>query len=241
MKIAALLTARNGSKSVINKNLYIYNNMPLYEWNVRYTEKSIYIKKIYISTDIPSIIQAYEDQTFSKKVELIVRPEYLCTDDSSHYDTIIHGFNIIEEDIGKIDYLVVLLGNAPWAFTKDVDSAISLLDGAGDKFDSCQSVSKFNHFNPFRSFRITKETGELTPIIDHNMMSFLQKKNNINDKHAFGNTYYFNGGFWIIKRHTLLKNNGNSVFSWLGQSIMPYIQEEGLQEIDAPYQLKYLT
>jgi CMP-N-acetylneuraminic acid synthetase len=238
MKTAALLTARQGSKSVPNKNLYKHNDIPLYQWNVRYASECKLIDQIYISTDIQEIFVANANGEIN--VNMIKRPSKLCQDNSSHYETIMHGLNIIEKEMGEIDYLVILLGNAPFAYTADLKLALQLFEEDKDKFDSCQSVANFPMFNPFRSFNILTSTGELRPIIDNSLMRFLQNRKNANDKNAFGEIYFFTGGFWICKPSTLRKNDGDSVFSWLGKRIMPYIQPDGLQEIDAPFQLKLL-
>lgn len=238
MKIAALLTARNGSKSVPNKNLYLKDDIPLYQWNVQFAEKSKYIQKVYITTDIPEIFSSKEQGIF--KAEVIKRPAKLCQDNSSHHETILHGLEIIEDELGSLDYLVVLLGNAPFAFTDDLDKAIQLFHEARDKYDSCQSVGIFNQFNPFRSFHKLNSTGELKPIINPSITKFLQNKKNSNDKNAFGDIYFFNGAFWIMKVETLRKADGDSVFPWLGQRILPYVQDSKYQEVDAPWQLQLL-
>lgn len=238
MQIAALLTARNGSKSVPNKNNYLKDGIPLYQWNVNFAEKSKHIQKVYISTDIPEVFKAKEQELF--KAEIIKRPASLCKDNSSHHETMLHGLEIIEKDMGKLDYLVVLLGNAPFAYTEDLDAAISLLHNSREKFDSCQSVGVFNQFNPFRSFQKLNSTGELKPIINQSITKFLTNKKNTNDKDAFGDIYFFNGAFWIMKTETLLKANGDSVFPWLGQRILPYVQDSKHQEVDSPWQLQLL-
>jgi len=238
MKIAALLTARAGSKSVPNKNLYPFNGKPLYLYNVAHALAIPSIEKLYISTNLPEIIQACQ-KTQNEKLRLIIRPETLCQDSSSHHHAILHGLEQIEKDIGQVDILIVLLGNTPHAYTEDLDKAIQGFITCFDNYDSCMSVSKMNCFNPFRAFH-QLDNGTIVPIIDSRITNFLANRKNQNDKDAYGDIYYFTGSFWIIKRETLIKNDGKSVFSWLGNRIMPYIQPEGYMEIDAFWQLKLL-
>lgn len=238
MKIAVLLTARAGSKSVPNKNLYRLNNIPLYLYNVSYAIECNTIQRIYISTDSEEIINDCRKSKHDK-LKLIVRPAALCQDDSSHYDTIIHGLNEIEKIEGQLDMLVVLLGNAPHAYPEDLTKAIQGLITCSKSYDSCMSVSKMNMFNPFRAVH-QLENGSVVPVVNPKIANFLANRKNQNDKDCFGDIYFFNGGFWICKRETLLKNDGEFVFPWLGKRIMPYFQPDGLQEVDAEWQLKLL-
>lgn len=239
-KIMALQTARAGSKSVPDKNLYKLNNIPLYAYNVRNAVASKFIEKLYISTDSQEIINTCQ-KTKNDKIKLIVRPPELCQDTSHHYDAIIHGLNEIEKENGKIDILVVLLGNTPYAYTKDLDDAIDNFIFQ-DYYDSCMSVSTFNMFNPFRAFHKFDGT-TIKPFVTQFIANqFLNQHGNkqLNDKNGYGDIYFFNGSFWIIKRETLLRNDGDSVFTWLGNKILPYEQREGIMEIDVSWQLDTL-
>lgn len=234
----ALQTARAGSKSVPNKNLYKLNGVPLYVYNVKHALASVIIQKLYISTDCEDIIKACQNSA-NEKLKVIVRPASLCQDNSSHYDAIMHGLETIEKENGQLDILVILLGNTPYAYNRDLDVAIKGFLNCYEKYDSCMSVSKFNMFNPFRSFHQLDEGG-VVPIIDERITSFLSNRKNKNDKDAFGDIFFFNGSFWICKRETLVKNEGNSVFPWLGKRIMPFFQQDGIMEIDAEWQLNNL-
>jgi N-acylneuraminate cytidylyltransferase len=238
VKIAALLTARADSKSVPDKNLYRLNNIPLYKHNIIHALKSKHIQCIYVTTDSKEIINDCNN-LIGNKLKVIVRPKSLCTDYSSHYDAIMHGFNIMEKELGPIDILVVLLGNTPHAYTVDLDRAIDEFFIGFDKYDSCMSVGLFNQFNPYRAFH-QYPTGELKPVINPKVADFMTFRKNQNDKNAFGDVYFFNGSFWILKRQSLVDNNGENIFPWLGKRIMPYVQPSEYQEVDAKWQLKLL-
>jgi hypothetical protein len=150
-----------------------------------------------------------------------------------------HGFEVIEKENGHVDFLVVLLGNTPHAYTTELDSAIDNFIFEQDRFDSCMSVSKFNMFNPYRAVH-KLDNGTVVPIINPKITTFMSNRKSANDKDAFGDVYFFNGSFWIIKRETLFKNDGDFVFPWLGKRIMPFVQKDGYQEIDAEWQLRVL-
>ena len=233
MNIFALQTARGGSKSVPNKNIANVKGIPLYLHNVLHAKNSKYIKNVYISTDIEVI----QKQASIYNYNTIVRPEELAGDQASHYDTILHGLNSIEVDINdKVDYLVVLLGNSIGAFSEDLDNAIELLLNNNDA-DSVQSVSEYNMYNPFRAYK--NDDGLLTTYLPQKFIKENTKLNNINDRSAAGSIYFFNGSFWVIKRDALVNGEGLLPFPWLGNKILPYVQDNYM-EVDAMWQLSYL-
>ena len=238
MNIIALQTARKGSKSVKDKNVYMYQNLPLFLHNLINSKNCKLINDVYVSTDDERILNYEWD--FKNTYKTIKRPTKLCQDNSSHLETMIHGLNAIEQDLGKeVDILVVLLGNTPHAYTCDLTDAIEKFQEKFDDFDSCMSVSKMNYFNPFRSFHQLMD-GSIVPIVSHNVAEFLSNNKNLNDKNCFGDIMFFNGSFWILKRETLMKHNGKSVFPWLGNKVLPFIQKSKFQEIDSEWQLKLL-
>ena len=233
MNIYALQTARAGSKSVPNKNIMDIKGKPLYLHNVLYALDSDLIKDVYISTDYNVI----HDKASHYGYKSISRPEYLCLDDSSHRDTMLHGLEEIEKDTGEVcDYLVVLFGNTLGARTIDLDNAINMITN-NPELDSVQSVSEYTMFNPFRAFKI--ENGMLNTIVDQEFIRSNLKGKLANDRNSAGKSYFMNGSFWIIKRQTLIDNNGLLPFPFLGNNIGAYIQDT-MMEIDAPWQIKFL-
>ena len=238
MNIVALQTVRAGSKSVPNKNLYMYDYAPMFMHNIIQASICKFIKDTYISTDIEDILNYRHG--YERLYKTIKRPTKLCQDNSSHLETILHGLFEIEQDRQeKVDILVVLLGNTPHAHEADLSNAIERFVQDFDKYDSCMSVGKFSMFNPFRAFHML-EDGSLTSVINPKIADFLAKNKNQNDKNCFGDIYFFNGSFWILKRETLIEHNGDNVFPWIGNRIMPYGQPSVYQEIDAEWQLKLL-
>ena len=233
MNIYALQTARGGSKSVPKKNVAHVKGIPLFLHNVIHSKNVKSIKDVYISTDMEFIKEHSEVYGY----KIIDRPEDLKGDHASHYDTILHGLENIETQINdKVDILVVLLGNSIGAFSKDLENAIDMLV-QNKEADSVQSVSQYNMYNPFRAY--TEKDGYLNTILPQEFIKEYSKLKNINDRNAAGETFYFNGSFWVIKREALIKNDGLLPFPWLGKNILPYVQDNYM-EVDAPWQLAYL-
>lgn len=228
MKIVALQTARAGSKSVPNKNITLINGLPLYEHNVQCALKSKYIEKTFISTDCKFILNNKIDN-----IELIKRPADLSTDSASHHDVMRHGLRFIEENNNtKIKYLVLLLGNSIIKDYKKIDEGIEILNKYPE-YDSVVTVSEFNMFNPYRAFNIKNNS------LQNFMNNFENYANDrSNDKNAFGNFYYLNGEFQIMRREAVL-SDGAPPFKWMGNKIYPMILENNM-EVDSEWQLKFL-
>ena len=234
MKIFALQTARAGSKSVPNKNIMEIKGKPLYLHNVLYALQSDLIEDVYVSTDY-EFIDNLKDQ-YGYKV--INRPPEMCEDDSSHQQVMVHGIEEIELRTGEdCDILVVLCGNTLGARTKDLDLAIQkMIDDPS--IDSVQAVSEYTMFNPFRAFKIG-EDGFMNTVVSQDFIKNNLKGSLPNDRNSAGDVYFMNGSFWIIRKEALYRNNGLYPFPFLGNKILPYVQET-MMELDAPWQIKFL-
>lgn len=224
MNIYALQTARKDSKSVLNKNILEIEGKPLWKWNFDYANSVRDIKATFISTDIPEIL---DETNFC-----IPRPKHMCNDDSSHYETILHGLFTIENRIqDKVDILVILLGNNRGAYPSDLQKGINELVHFPISWDSAISVGKYNMFNPYRAYKNNK--GRLNTYIPQENYPDI---NNLNNKDAYGDVYFFNGSFWICKREAIINNNGLKPFTWLGKHIYSVEQDSKIMELDAPWQ-----
>jgi N-acylneuraminate cytidylyltransferase len=233
MNIYALQTARAGSKSVLNKNIMPIKGKELYLHNAQAALESKSIKDLYVSTDCEVI----KSKSTEYGYKILDRSEKLAGDNASHHEVMKESLHQIETIIQeKIDILVVLLGNSMGCTYEDLDNAIQILI-SNPHADSVQSVSEFNMFNPFRAFKIN-DRNILETIVSQDTIQNNAKLQNINDKNSCGNTYFFNGSFWVCRRETIL-GNGLLPFTWLGYNILPYIQNP-VFELDASWQIEYL-
>lgn len=228
--IAALQTARGGSKGVPNKNILPVGGQPLYLYNVRYALECPLIEQVHISTNIPEIIEAAPRFGY----RIVHRPPELAHDEASHHDAIRHGMRAIEQAAGReVDLLVVLLGNSLGAESGDLLGAIRLLQDTPEA-DSVQSVNAFNMFNPFRAMKI--DSGLLDTYIAQDAIRKQARLSLTNDRAAAGATYFFNGSFWVCRRRAIESDDGLLPFPWLGKRILPWIQQRTYLELDEPWQ-----
>ena len=228
MFIAALQTARMGSLGVPGKNTLPVRGEPLFTHNLRAALATPEITEVYCSTDDPAIAQwARRHGVFP-----IDRPAELCGPDASHHDTILHGLAHIEGEIGELDALVILLGNAAGATPEDLSTAIRMLE-ADPRADSIESVSPFPMFNPFRAL-CRSEDGTLQTILPQQWIA-QRSRGLTNDRNDAGEVLFFNGSFWVVRRAALVRRDGLLPFPWLGRRILAYVQSPRM-ELDAPWQ-----
>ena len=114
----AIILARGGSKGIPNKNIKIFNGLPLVAWSVIQAKISKKISKIYLSSDSNKILN------IGKKYGAvpIKRPKRISGDKSRSESAILHLLN-------KINYVpdgvVMLEPTAPLRSPKDIDNCIT--------------------------------------------------------------------------------------------------------------------
>lgn len=232
-KVIGIQTARAGSKSVPNKNITVVKGMPMYKHNLNGMTGCKLVDKVIITTDIDEIFQESHP-----KLSILRRSSALSGDSASHSETIREALFKYENDNEEyFDIVVVTLGNSMSCNAHDLESAILKLTSSED-LSSVISVSKFNMFNPFRAY-VKDEDNCLTTFIPQNEICS-RSKDSINDKNSAGDIYYFNGGFWVIRREALIEEDGLLPFPWLGSNI-GYFEQKTEMEIDDHWQLNYLA
>lgn len=229
MKTFALQTVGSHSQSIKDKNMVRFNDKPLFLYNSTSSKNCKDITKSFVITDYKDIFE-YID-ILDNRIEVIKEDRSQYNSNDSHYECIMQGLKHIENYYGTFDALVILLGNNVYATSEDLSSAIKQFADTYGNCDSLMSVSKFNQFNPYRAFNIANGFAR-------NVFKSLSTKRGY--KHANGDWYFFNGTFWIVKPQVLKDNNGSQVFSFLGDRILPFVQEEGVQEVDSTWQIQTL-
>jgi CMP-N-acetylneuraminic acid synthetase len=238
MNVYGLSTARAGSKSVVNKNVMIIKEKPLYLHNLLESLATPDIKATYITTDIKQVI----DDASKHNYKVIIRPDELCQDASTHTDTIYHGLLEIERlENTTVDILVIMLGNTMNMDRNIVKQALTILNN-DVTLDSVITVIKANHFNPLRAY-IDDGNGYITTYLPQSTIIEKTTKIHLADKNSQGNILFQNG-LWIVRRQAIidakLHNIGLQPFNWFGQNIRYLEQDPRLQEIDDAYQVRLL-
>jgi len=124
-KILWLVTARSGSKSIPHKNIKLLGGHPLLSYRIKTAINTTYNHDLWISTDseeYASIAQKYGAE------RPFIRPEKLSLDDSSSSDVVLHAMEYAKKTNKGYDYIGMLEPTSPFITSKQLDTAISLLD-----------------------------------------------------------------------------------------------------------------
>lgn len=246
--IAALILGRGGSVGFPGKNTYKVLGRPMMEYAILAAQNSKYVDEIYVSTDSDEI----KEIARKNNVNVIDRPDYLCTKEALHQDAMVHGYNFIK-NLGKdIELIVLLQCNAPFILASLIDEGIEILREKTE-FDSAATVSKYNMFSPTRARRLAADGSILNFVPLENFTN--EKKVNC-DKDSQGDVYYTDGTFIVRPKCLEYIENGMLPYQWMGQksySIMNWggldvdvawqvpqveywLREHGFKEDDTPYE-----
>jgi CMP-N-acetylneuraminic acid synthetase len=218
------LTGRGGSKSPPQKNILPILGRPLMTYPLKAAKESKLIDQIFITTDSDEIAKIAEK--FGAKV--INRPDDLAKDDTPHEDVILHALEEIKKEANP-EIFILLLCNSATILPETIDQGIqTLLDN--EELDSCVTVSKYNQHHPVRAMKI--KNNRLVNFIDDAKEKF---DFNFTDRNAYGDSYFCDGGAWIMRIKNFEKENlvqGLFPYRWLGKNISPLIQRGGLDVDD---------
>ena len=119
-----IISARSGSKSVIDKNIKLLGKYPLFNYIYSSVSQISPNKNIWGSTDSKTYAKIFNDFGLSTP---FIRPEHLATDDASSMDVVLHAMKYAEEKNFKKKYIGLLEPTNPFITSKDLSSAINIL------------------------------------------------------------------------------------------------------------------
>ena len=120
--IVAIIPARSGSKSLVDKNIKELSGHPLIAYSIVAAKLSKKIDRVIVSTNS----QEYADIARQYGAEVpFIRPNEFSTDTATDKDFLVHAMNYLEENEGSApEYWVHLRPTTPLRGVKVVDNAI---------------------------------------------------------------------------------------------------------------------
>lgn len=222
------MIGRAGSKGFKNKNVKKINGLKICEYPIIACNKSKLIKKIYVATDCEKIKKSLKKYN----INYIDRPRYLNSSKALGEDVYLYAYKKILKEHKKIEFIVLLMANSPTLNSSMLDNAIKKLR-KNKRADSIVSVSKYNMWSPLRARKINKD-GFLDPFVKFNY--FGNPKTLNCDRDSQGDVYFADMSFSIIRTKCLEKMENNLLpQKWMGNKILPYISDAGL-DIDYEWQ-----
>ncbi len=227
--IAALLIGRKGSVGFPGKNSYPINGKPLASYPMHAAKSSSLVDHIFISTDCEKLI----DLAKENDLKIINRPDYLATRQALGEDVFVHGYKEIKQQMGNLEFMVLLHCNSATVTGKMIDEGIQTLR-KNPSFDSAVSVSRYNMWSPLRARKIGSD-GLLHPFIP--LETFGDPKTLNCDRDSQGDVYFADMGVSIVRSYCLEHiEEGLLPQKWMGQKIYPLIQEAGC-DVDYEFQI----
>jgi CMP-N,N'-diacetyllegionaminic acid synthase len=183
-KIAALITARGGSKGIPKKNITKLCGKPLIHWTVESAMKSKYIDKIFLSTDNDEIISSVKK--FPVEVPF-KRPKNLSSDKATSTDVILHFIDWMKKSGNDYDTLLLLQPTSPFRKSEHIDSSIKKFLGSKNAL-SLISVTE-NIKSPYLSRKISADG------FVENLFNVKSEKR----RQDIPVTYYINGAIYLME------------------------------------------
>ncbi|MCX5712985.1 MAG: acylneuraminate cytidylyltransferase family protein [Candidatus Omnitrophica bacterium] len=212
----AIIPARGGSRRLPGKNIKRLNGIPLIVYTIRAALKSRNISRVIVSTDD----QAIADIARRHGSEVMIRPAYLCQDNSLTDDAIFYCLNELKTNEGYIpDKLILLQPTSPFRTFRHIDKAFSILkqkrcDAVISVFEPC--------FHPLKSLILTKG-GFLEALVSG--------KYCFSPRQKLPKAYMPNGAIYLIKTRAFI-NSGSLLTSKTSPYIMPVLESVDIDSKD---------
>jgi len=223
--VAALILGRGGSIGFPGKNIYPVLGRPLMEYALLAAKYTPEIDEIFVSTDADEIKEIGR----CNGVQIIDRPDYLCTKDAKHQDAMIHGYQYIKAMGKNVEMVVLMQCNAPFILPKQLSEGIQKLRKYPE-FDSAATVSEYSAFTPARA-RLVSEDGQI-----RNFLSQEQLKGASSDRKAQGEIYFTDGTFIVRPKCLEEIETGMLPYPWMGKKAYAIPNWGGL-DVDTAWQL----
>lgn len=221
--VIAIIPARSGSKSIVDKNIALLEGHPLIAYSIAAAKLSNRIDRVIISTDS----EKYAEIAALYGAEIpFIRPSEYATDESTDRDFLFHAMTWLKNTEKKTsEYWVHLRPTTPLRSPELIDQAIDFISKNSDA-TSLRSAHKAPE-SPMKWFRLD-ETGYFKGLVDG-----LQDKEIYNlPKEAFDDVYVPDGYVDVVKSTHVLNNetiHGNKI---LGFKSPVCTEVDSLQELE---------
>jgi CMP-N,N'-diacetyllegionaminic acid synthase len=212
-----IITARSGSKSIINKNIKLLNNIPLIEYRIKSALTIAEENQVWVSTDS----NEYASIAIKAGAKVpFIRPDYLSNDTASSNDVILHAINFAEKSGLKFNFIGLLEPTSPLVYFSDLLNSLNILK----KNKDASSIVAVEETRP-NTFFIQNESEYLSELAKR-----FSSKENLG-RQEFKKQITPSGGFYISRWDDFKLNK-----TFYTEKTLPYmIPDECSIEIDEPF------
>jgi CMP-N,N'-diacetyllegionaminic acid synthase len=192
--IVAIIPARSGSKSLVDKNIKPLSGHPLIAYSIAAARMSTKIDRVVVSTNS----QEYAGIAKQYGAEVpFIRPDEFSTDTATDKDFLIHAMNWLKENEGSVpEYWAHLRPTTPLRNIENIDNAIDEI-----MQDSSATSLRSGHKAPESPLKwFTRSERYFRGVIDGEGYNL--------PKEAFEQVYIPDGFIDIVKSSFIMNNNG---------------------------------
>jgi N-acylneuraminate cytidylyltransferase len=218
--IIALIPARSGSKSLVDKNIKLLNGHPLLAYSVRVACLTKAIGRVIVSTD------SEEYASIAKKYGAeapFLRPKEISQDQSTDLDVMEHALDWLEKHEGSVPRLIVhLRPTAPLREPQAIEEAIQVIE-ADNTATALRSIQEM----PESAYKWFEVDGEYLACLCTHSRDI--EASNLGRQH-YPKTYEPNGSIDILKTDFILRNkkiHGDRVRAFHSRRVVDIDDEEG--------------
>lgn len=227
--ILAIVPARSGSKSVVDKNIRLIDGKPMLAYSIEHAKQSKYIGRVLVSTDSEKYAQIAKE--YGAEVPFL-RPAEYATDTALDYDVFYHALTWLKEHENYEPELVVQLRPTyPLRNVEDIDNMIETMiqDPSIDSMRCIAPAGEVAHkmwllgedaahdlSDPSAGF--TPEAGKAVAI--RPLLTDIPEAYNM-PRQQLPKIYYQNACIDVIRSHVILNEHSMS-----GKNIQGYVMSE---------------
>ena len=205
--IVALIPARSGSKGVTNKNIMLFNGIPLIAYSIAAAKKSKLIDRVIVSTDS----QAYAEIALKYGAEVpFIRPQSISNDNSTDLQFFSHAIDWLKNnELFVPKFIAHLRPTTPIRDPQIIDKALNTF--INSKFSALRSCHEMTE-SSYKTFEI--EDMKLKSICSGTFD--IESSNNI--RQSFAKTFEANGYIDIVRSDFIVNHgaiHGNNVNAFI--------------------------
>jgi CMP-N,N'-diacetyllegionaminic acid synthase len=206
----AIVTARAGSKSIIDKNVLPLAGQPMVQYPIKAAQAAKRIASVWVSTDG----QAIADASRAAGAQIIPRPDELGGDSVNHGVVIKHAVEYVDARVEGLENIVLLLGNTVYIDGEIIDHALGILEERRD-LDSVMTVWEAADDHPYRALQING---------DGLIETFGGPRKVSTERQSYPKAYYYDQGVWAFRKHTVQTQDGPNPWWWMGKRVHPIVR-----------------
>lgn len=210
-EVLAVIPARSGSKSVVDKNIRPIDGKPMLAYSIEHGLAAQSIDRVIVSTDSEKYASIAKE--YGAEVPFL-RPAEYATDTALDLDVFLHALNYLKETEGYVPDLVVQLRPTyPIRRIQDIENMIRYME-EHPQVDSMRCVAPAKEI-PYKMWHRDEKTGMLSPL-----MTDIPECYNM-PRQQLPKVYYQNACIDVFRSEVVTKKH-----SMTGDAIAGYVMDE---------------